>query len=160
VFFVSRDPAHNVPGAHKAATTHEGQRQWSRRSLGIGATAAAVGLLVPWRLAPAAASGASLSPPNIPDFNRPPEGYAQYDGQSTCSPSAKPGVDDFMDLVLAAYPSTGNLGISRDCGIGGTSEHKEGRAWDWAVSAYSQSAIADNLLADEALTEFKRRLLS
>ncbi len=68
------------------------------------------------------------------------------ESQTTCSPSAKPGVVHFRDLVLDAFPTTGDYGISRDCSIGGTSEHKEGRAWDWRVSAYTQHEIADEML--------------
>ena len=63
------------------------------------------------------------------------EPYPTYDGQSTCSPSAKPGMVAYRDMVMAAYPGTASYGISRDCGVGGTSEHKEGRAWDWANDA-------------------------
>ncbi len=58
---------------------------------------------------------------------------AEYDGQSTCSPTAKPGVLAFQQVLLARHPKTGSLGISRACNIGGRSEHKEGRAWDWEV---------------------------
>ncbi len=68
------------------------------------------------------------------------------ESQTTCSPSAKPGVVDFRDMVLEAFPTTGDYGISRDCSVGGTSEHKEGRAWDWRVSAYTQHEIADEML--------------
>ena len=58
-----------------------------------------------------------------------------YDGQSFCSPAPKPGVLAFQRAVYARHPRTGSLGISRACHIGGRSEHKEGRAWDWAVNA-------------------------
>lgn len=68
------------------------------------------------------------------------------ESQTTCSPEAKPGVVDFREMVLAAYPTTGDYGISRDCSVGGASEHKEGRAWDWGVSTYTQHEIADELL--------------
>jgi len=34
---------------------------------------------------------------------------------------------------------TGSFGISRDCSIGARSEHKEGRAWDWAVAVSDPS---------------------
>lgn len=70
------------------------------------------------------------------------EPYPAYDGQSTCSPAAKPGMVALRDLVMAAYPTTTSYGISRDCGIGGTSEHKEGRAWDWANDATTQAGRA------------------
>jgi hypothetical protein len=61
---------------------------------------------------------------------------------------AKPGVVAFSKLVLAAYPGTGSSGIVRDCSIGGRSEHKEGRAWDWTVSYASatQRAQAQSLI--------------
>ena len=39
--------------------------------------------------------------------------------------------------LQAHYPGSGSLGISRSCKDGGVSEHKEGRAFDWAVSVYS-----------------------
>jgi hypothetical protein len=56
-----------------------------------------------------------------------------YQAQSTCNPTPKPGTVALSKLVMAAYPGTGTLGIARDCSIGGLSEHKEGRAWDWHV---------------------------
>lgn len=59
------------------------------------------------------------------------EPLAAYQAQTTCSPRAKPGVADFAARLLRAYPSTRSLGIVRACGVGGRSEHKEGRAFDW-----------------------------
>jgi hypothetical protein len=72
-----------------------------------------------------------------------------YEGQTKCSPWAKPGVVDFQRMVLASYPGTGAGSISRDCSIGGQSEHKEGRAWDWGVNVGvpSEKAAAEDLLA-------------
>ncbi len=69
--------------------------------------------------------------PVTPRFPNQIEPYPNYDGQSTCSPAAKRGMLAFRDMVMRAYPGTPSYGISRECGIGGTSEHKEGRAWDW-----------------------------
>jgi hypothetical protein len=60
----------------------------------------------------------------------PPAGYVP---QKTCQPAPKPGVVAFMHMLEHAYPVSGSLGISRACNVGGTSEHKEGRAFDWAV---------------------------
>jgi hypothetical protein len=70
-----------------------------------------------------------------------------YVGQRKCSPNAKPGVLAFQRLVMRAYPGTGYGSISRGCSIGGTSEHKEGRAWDWGVNArkLSQKRAAEDL---------------
>jgi hypothetical protein len=73
--------------------------------------------------------------PATPRFPSEIEGYPTYDGQSTCSPAPKPGMVAYRDMVLAAYPASSSYGISRDCAVGGTSEHKEGRAWDWANDA-------------------------
>ena len=39
--------------------------------------------------------------------------------------------------LQAQYPGSGSLGISRSCTDGGVSEHKEGRAFDWAVNVDS-----------------------
>lgn len=88
---------------------------------------------------------ASATPPT-PSFGPGIDSYADYVAQSSCDPVAKAGVLDFRALVLGSYPLTGDDGIVRACDIGGTSEHKEGRAWDWQVSASTQSATAADLL--------------
>jgi hypothetical protein len=61
------------------------------------------------------------------------EVMSPYQAQSTCNPTPKPGTLALSKLVMAAYPGTSSSGIARDCSIGGKSEHKEGRAWDWRV---------------------------
>lgn len=60
---------------------------------------------------------------------------AGYDSQDTCSPNPKPGVVAFSNMLMNAFPQTGSYGISRSCDVGGTSEHKEGRAFDWRANA-------------------------
>jgi hypothetical protein len=82
-----------------------------------------------------ASAAAAEREPATPRFPSQIENYPGYDGQSSCSPTAKPGMAAFRDMVMRAYPGTTSYGISRDCGVGGTSEHKEGRAWDWANNA-------------------------
>jgi hypothetical protein len=77
--------------------------------------------------------GGALAKP--PSFGPGVDDIALYDGQSICSPAPKPGVLAFQRAVYARHPQTGSLGVSRACNIGGRSEHKEGRAWDWAVNA-------------------------
>lgn len=104
-----------------------------------GTAAASAGLVL-------GTSESAFGAPTTPAFTKPPEAYASYVGQSTCSPNAKPGVVAFRDMVVRAYPGTGSSGIVRDCAIGGNSEHKEGRAWDWRVTASTQRAMADDLL--------------
>jgi hypothetical protein len=85
------------------------------------------------------------------------EALSPYQAQVVCDPTAKPGVVRFRDLVLAAYPATGDSGIVRGCTVGGASEHKEGRAWDWRVSAADPvhaaqvSELLDWLLAPDEL---------
>ena len=93
--------------------------------------------------------GSSRSAPASPSFGFGIDDLSRYVGQSTCSPTAKPGTIALRNLLLRAYPQTGDLGITRQCSIGGTSEHKEGRAFDWKVSATdpTQKAMADQLLA-------------
>ncbi len=87
--------------------------------------------------------------PSTPEFRKRIDKYAKYDGQDTCSPVPKPGVVAFRSMIMSAYPGTGDYGIIRGCSVGGISEHKEGRAWDWRVSAYNarQSGQARELLA-------------
>jgi hypothetical protein len=65
-----------------------------------------------------------------------------YEGQEKCDPDAEPGVIAFRSRVLGKYPWTGDSGISRGCSVGGQSEHKEGRAWDWRVNAGSEHDVA------------------
>jgi hypothetical protein len=67
----------------------------------------------------------------------PIEGFAHYQPQTRCSPHPKPGTLKLAAWLQKTYPGTGSLGISRACKDGGTSEHKEGRAFDWAVSVHS-----------------------
>ncbi|WP_433260079.1 hypothetical protein ACQPZF_22995 [Actinosynnema sp. CS-041913] len=89
---------------------------------------------------------ASAAPPT-PVFGPEIDGYAEYQPQSTCDPAAKPGVAEFKDLLVAAYGER-HWGIERACDQGGTSEHKEGRALDYAfdVNDATQRAQADEVL--------------
>lgn len=64
------------------------------------------------------------------EYDIPPE----YEGQTQCDPVAKPGTQRFVDLIKATYGSGDVAWIPRDCGVGGQSEHKEGRAIDWMVN--------------------------
>ena len=70
------------------------------------------------------------------------EPLPSYDGQSTCSPTAKTGTVKFRSMVMAAFGGA-DYGITRACNIGGTSEHKEGRAWDWGMNANSSADRAE-----------------
>ena len=63
----------------------------------------------------------------------PIEDFPIYQPQRRCSPTPKPGAVALSKWLIKRYPGTGSLGISRGCGASGVSEHKEGRAIDWAV---------------------------
>ena len=64
----------------------------------------------------------------------PIEGYAAYEPQRTCDPTAKVGTRSLAGALLRDYAGSRNLGIVRGCAVGGRSEHKEGRAFDWGVN--------------------------
>jgi peptidoglycan hydrolase-like protein with peptidoglycan-binding domain len=59
----------------------------------------------------------------------------------------KPGTDALRALLMATYGGR-DLGITRGCEIGALSEHKEGRAWDWGLSAAvpAEKALAQQFL--------------
>lgn len=84
--------------------------------------------------------------PSLSDFDAEMDDYASCDEQAFCCPEPKPGVLAFQEMVLTAYPMTSGGGIRRPCASGPRSEHKEGRAWDWRVSAADQAEVADELL--------------
>lgn len=76
--------------------------------------------------------------PVAPAGAMPVEGYPSYQPQTTCSPRAKTGTVMLSEWLLRKYPGTSSSGISRGCGSSGISEHKEGRAFDWGLSAESR----------------------
>ncbi len=62
------------------------------------------------------------------------EDYASYQPQTRCRPDAKPGTAYLGHWLVRRYG--GGFGpTSRPCSSGGTSEHKEGRAFDWTLDA-------------------------
>lgn len=110
----------------------------------------------------AAAATATTTPPppppppapsGAPSFTAPVtggiEGYAAYDPQRSCSPSAKPGTASLAALLQRTYPGSGSSGIVRGCSVGGRSEHKEGRAFDWRVNVNrpAEKAAAADFIA-------------
>jgi hypothetical protein len=83
------------------------------------------------------------SPPTTPTESAAIEGYAPYQAQFFCRHSVEPGVKAFEKLVLATYPGTQSDGDMRACDDGGTSEHKDGRAWDWGADHRNAKQRAD-----------------
>jgi hypothetical protein len=100
---------------------------------------------------PAPSKGPIVGKASGPDI----EGYALYDPQTTCDPTPKPGTVALRNLLLSRYPNTVSFGISRACDVGGTSEHKEGRAFDWGanVNNAAQRASVDDFLANLFATD-------
>jgi hypothetical protein len=86
--------------------------------------------------------------PATPPFGPQIDAYARYDGQDTCDPAAKPGVVDFRNLLNRAYGAHTSY-ITRPCNIGGTSEHKEGRALDYMLNVNNAN---DRAVANDVLT--------
>jgi hypothetical protein len=110
---------HSVALPHRLVLSHRG----SRAVLGlVGLLFAAllVGLVGPG-VQPAGAIGWS------PLVDAP----ASYEPQTTCTTTPHPGTVALARWLMASYRSTGSMGMIRGCRIGGTSEHKDGRAFDW-----------------------------
>jgi hypothetical protein len=63
------------------------------------------------------------------------DGYSGYEPQAGCTSSAGPGTEYLLRWLVGQYPGTGSSGTLRPCSTGGASEHKDGRALDWAVDA-------------------------
>ena len=61
------------------------------------------------------------------------EDYADYEPQERCNPTAKAGTTALARWLVRRGGGDGP--ISRTCRSGGTSEHKEGRAFDWILDA-------------------------
>src|SRR5690348_16844477 len=74
----------------------------------------------------------SVSPPATPDFGPGIDDYASYDPQSTCISQEQPGTVGLQSILNGAYGSHTSY-ILRSCSVGGTSEHKEGRALDYML---------------------------
>lgn len=72
-----------------------------------------------------------------------------YFGQESCSPVPMRGVRKLRKLALRTYRRGHDGGIARSCVAGGTSEHKEGRAWDFMLNVRNRKdrRVAGNFLA-------------
>ena len=81
------------------------------------------------------------------------EDYADYAPQQYCSPRAKPGTESLGRWLVRRGGGCGP--ISRPCSSGGTSEHKEGRAFDWILDATksTERRIAEAFLEEAFATD-------
>jgi len=127
------------------------------RSLAVLSTVAAIGLTV-LPAAQATTSAAFTLPPvgqapfptgpgspGLPGSLAPSgilEPAPTYVPQTSCDPVEKKGIKAFKALVMATYPAGRDWGTVRDCSADGTSEHLEGRAWDWNVDVKNPAQFA------------------
>lgn len=63
------------------------------------------------------------------------EDYADYDPQTNCHPAAREGTLRLAAWLERRFDDTHASTKGRRCRVGGTSEHKEGRAIDWVLDA-------------------------
>lgn len=108
------------------------------RSLARTTAAAIGGLLSLSLLAPPVPASAKTPPPPRALASVQIDAHLGYMPQTTCSPSAKPGTKAVLKLLIKTWGGSSS-GISRGCGVGGRSEHKEGRAFDWHMSVKKAS---------------------
>ncbi|MBV9484723.1 MAG: hypothetical protein JO246_01550 [Frankiaceae bacterium] len=108
----------------------------SRNRRRAGTAAGLVVALTMTTIATAHAVGAHQSLPDplpTPKEGAAIEGYSPDQSQFFCRSTVLPGVRAFERRVLKHYPVSHSSGDMRGCSVGGTSEHKDGRAWDWGV---------------------------
>ncbi len=101
----------------------------SSRSLLPRLAAVAVVVLLAGMVGVAVASASSVTPQAA---KLPVEPYASYQPQTHCSPKAKAGTTYLGQWLVRTYGGRFG-GIGRSCAGHSTSEHKEGRAFDWML---------------------------
>jgi len=86
--------------------------------------------------------------PSASSFTGPVDALVDSGLQATCDPTLKPGTVAFRKLLLTEVGGR-DAGIERACSIGGKSEHKEGRAFDWGVNAFDpvEAGMAERVIA-------------
>jgi hypothetical protein len=82
--------------------------------------------------------------------------YVRYEGPTRClTNTEQPGVREFRALLQRRFGAN-TAGISRNCSGSATSDHHEGRAYDWMLNAFSATdrakakEVLDWLLATDA----------
>ncbi|MDR1768758.1 MAG: hypothetical protein LBR32_10095 [Propionibacteriaceae bacterium] len=126
---------------------------WTRSFAQAALAAAVVAGLLPAipaaQAAPDSSVAASADAPSkaATKLDIPLDVHLGYKPQKQCSPAAKPGAKALLKTLIKNFGGK-SLGISRSCGAGGRSEHKEGRALDWArnVKYASQRRSANKAL--------------
>ncbi|MDO9484895.1 MAG: hypothetical protein Q7K25_02410 [Actinomycetota bacterium] len=80
------------------------------------------------------ASAAAAPAPSTPTLPAEYDPSPRYEAQSICSPTPKPGTRKLIALIKRTYGAQQSIGTTRSC-VGGTSEHKDGRAIDWMAAS-------------------------
>ncbi|MFC3687564.1 hypothetical protein [Aquipuribacter hungaricus] len=138
-----------TPTSRPALTAPTGTRPSGlARRLGPVLRLAVAAVLAAGSLVAVAAPASAAPVPPVP-FATAPDAPSGYQGQVSCSGTETPGAAALRDLLKAAYGRANAGGTVRACGQGGTSEHKEGRAYDWMLNAGvpAEKALADSFLA-------------
>ena len=86
--------------------------------------------------------------PAHPRYVLPIDAYASYQPQTKCAHTDRPGTVALGQWLAARGGAYG--GTLRACGGGGTSEHKDGRAFDWTLDARD---LDDRAVADAFIVE-------
>jgi len=145
---MSLPPARSLPRRASDGSTSRPRR---RRSVPAGLVVALSATLLFGVIAgPASAAGVPLpargvakpvTPTGLP---KAAEGFASYVPAVGCDMRINPGTDALGKLMKATYPDT-TYGLNRMCGAGTgkASEHTDGRAVDWMVSARTTTGMAD-----------------
>lgn len=77
----------------------------------------------------------ALLPGTAAAYDEPPEPYAGYQPQTTCRKKAGPGTLELTRWLNRRFEGGRAQATVRACKPGGVSEHKDGRAIDWTMSA-------------------------
>src|SRR3954469_25508332 len=141
-----RDPGPTPTSSTRSGSKHRAKHRMTppptssagTRAMTVGSVALTLPAVV---VGFAPASGAQAAPtakaptkPTVPLYPTPKPAKplskiidiaSAYQAQDSCDPVAKPGVTAFMNLMLTTYQTGVSAGITRLCGIGATSEHKE-----------------------------------
>jgi hypothetical protein len=124
-----------------------------RNRLPLVVAATVVGLLTIASSAAVASPARSAAASRPAPLPRPHEGrsiedFAPDQAQFFCRSHVEPGVKAFERRVLAHYRVSHSDGDMRSCDVSGSSEHKDGRAWDWGVDhrIKSQRAAGKSML--------------
>jgi hypothetical protein len=72
-------------------------------------------------------------------YDSAPEDYASYQPQKKCKRAAQPGTRELGRWIDRRFAGGTPVTSVRSCRSGGTSEHKDGRAIDWMMSASKRS---------------------